>query len=71
MNSNSLININKIQKALSLKFIAVTLISSMKCKNDGLLLQTILDEVRSAKLAGMCPVQTDQHVLNVVSHQLH
>ncbi|HHU9917700.1 TPA: non-heme ferritin-like protein, partial [Escherichia coli] len=26
---------------------------------------------RSAKLAGMCPVQTDQHVLNVVSHQLH
>ena len=31
----------------------------------------ILDEVRSAKLAGMCPVQTDQHVLNVVSHQLH
>ncbi|EFF2186695.1 ferritin, partial [Escherichia coli] len=21
--------------------------------------------------AGMCPVQTDQHVLNVVSHQLH
>ncbi|RIG17676.1 ferritin, partial [Shigella flexneri] len=20
---------------------------------------------------GMCPVQTDQHVLNVVSHQLH
>ncbi|HAK83713.1 MAG TPA: ferritin, partial [Shigella sp.] len=24
-----------------------------------------------AKLAGMCPVQTDQHVLNVVSHQLH
>lgn len=32
MNSNSPININKIQKALSLKFIAVTLISSMKCK---------------------------------------
>ncbi|MEF4116792.1 hypothetical protein [Escherichia coli] len=27
------LNINKIQKALSLKFIAVTLISSMKCKN--------------------------------------
>ena len=38
-------------------------------QHDGLLLQTILDEVRSAKLAGMCPVQTDQHVLNVVSHQ--
>ncbi|STH36241.1 ferritin-like protein 2 [Escherichia coli] len=42
-----------------------------KQQHDGLLLQTILDEVRSAKLAGMCPVQTDQHVLNVVSHQLH
>lgn len=27
-------------------------------QHDGLLLQTILDEVRSAKLAGMCPVQT-------------
>ncbi|MDM8621639.1 ferritin, partial [Escherichia coli] len=40
-------------------------------QHDGLLLQTILDEVRSAKLAGMCSVQTDQHVLNVVSHQLH
>ena len=40
-------------------------------QHDGLVLQTILDEVRSAKLAGMCPVQTDQHVLNVVSHQLH
>ena len=40
-------------------------------QHAGLLLQTILDEVRSAKLAGMCPVQTDQHVLNVVSHQLH
>lgn len=40
-------------------------------QHDGLLLQTILDEVRSAKLAGMCPVQPDQHVLNVVSHQLH
>ncbi|VFS18143.1 ferritin-like protein 2 [Escherichia coli] len=25
-------------------------------QHDGLLLQTILDEVRSAKLAGMCPV---------------
>jgi len=33
MNSNSSININKIQKAPSLKFITVTLISSMKCKN--------------------------------------
>ena len=37
--------------------------SEKEQQHDGLLLQTILDEVRSAKLAGMCPVQTDQHVL--------
>lgn len=35
-------------------------------QHDGLLLQTILDEVRSAKLAGMCPVQTDQHACSVI-----
>lgn len=40
-------------------------------QQDGLLLQTILDEVRSAKRAGMCPTQTDQHVLNVVNYQQH
>lgn len=40
-------------------------------QQDGLLLQTILDEVRSAKLAGLCASQTDQHLLNIVSHQRH
>lgn len=42
-----------------------------KQQHNSLLLQTILNKVRSAKLASMCPVQTNQHVLNVVSHQLH
>lgn len=40
-------------------------------QQDGLLLQTILDEVRSAKRAGLCLAQTDQHVLNVVNYQQH
>lgn len=40
-------------------------------QQDGLLLKTILDEVRSAKLAGLCAAQTDQHLLNIVSHQQH
>jgi ferritin-like protein 2 len=40
-------------------------------QQDGILLQTILDEVRSARRAGLCPEQTDQHLLNVVNHQQH
>lgn len=40
-------------------------------QQDGILLQTILDEVRSAKKAGLCMHQTDQHLLNVVNHQQH
>lgn len=40
-------------------------------QQDGLLLHTILDEVRSAKRAGLCAAQTDQHVLNVVNYQQH
>jgi len=40
-------------------------------QQDGLLLQTILDEVRSAKRAGLCAAQTDQHLLNVVNYQQH
>lgn len=40
-------------------------------QQDGLLLQTILDEVRSANLAGLCMHQTDQHLLNVVNQQQH
>jgi Ferritin-like protein len=40
-------------------------------QQDGILLQTILDEVRSARKAGLCMQQTDQHLLNVVNNQLH
>ncbi|WP_342005901.1 non-heme ferritin-like protein [Citrobacter sedlakii] len=40
-------------------------------QQDGLLLQTIFEEVRNAKRAGLCPAQTDQHVLNVVNYQQH
>ncbi|POT59388.1 ferritin [Citrobacter amalonaticus] len=40
-------------------------------QQDGLLLQTILDEVRSAKRAGLCMAQTDKHLLNVVHYQQH
>ncbi len=40
-------------------------------QEDGVLLQTILDEVRSAHQAGLCMHQTDQHLCNVVNHQQH
>lgn len=40
-------------------------------QQDGILLQTILEEVRNAGKAGLCMHQTDQHLLNVVNHQLH
>ncbi|NDO82940.1 ferritin [Citrobacter sp. NCU1] len=40
-------------------------------QQDGVLLQTILDEVRSARRAGLCMEQTDKHLLNVVNHQHH
>ncbi len=38
---------------------------------DGILLQTILDEVRSAHKAGLCMHQTDQHLFNVINQQQH
>lgn len=40
-------------------------------QQDGLLLKTVLDEVRSARQAGMCQEQTDRHLLNVVNYQHH
>lgn len=40
-------------------------------QQDGVLLQTILDEVRNARRAGLCMHQTDQHLLNVVNNQTH
>ena len=40
-------------------------------EQDGILLKTILDEVRSARRAGLCIQQTDQHLLNIVTQQQH
>ena len=40
-------------------------------EQDGILLKTILDEVRSSRKAGLCIHQTDQHLLNVMTHQQH
>lgn len=40
-------------------------------QQDGLLLKTILDEVRNARRAGMCQRQTDRHLLNIVTYQHH
>ncbi|MDX6019967.1 non-heme ferritin-like protein [Scandinavium sp. V105_16] len=40
-------------------------------EQDGVLLQTILDEVRSAHKAGLCMEQTDKHLTTVVNHQQH
>jgi len=36
-------------------------------QQDGILLKTILDEVRSAREAGLCIQQTDRHLLNIVN----
>ncbi len=40
-------------------------------RQDGILLRTILDEVRSARKAGLCMHQTDKHLLNVMNHRHH
>ncbi|MCT4702212.1 non-heme ferritin-like protein [Enterobacteriaceae bacterium H20N1] len=40
-------------------------------QQDGLLLNTLLDEVRNARKAGLCMAQTDQHLTNLVCHQQH
>ena len=40
-------------------------------QDEGLLLNTILDEVRSAHKAGLCMSQTDEHLTNLVNHQQH
>ncbi|MCU6670028.1 non-heme ferritin-like protein [Enterobacteriaceae bacterium H4N4] len=40
-------------------------------QQDGILLKTVLDEVRQARQAGICPEQTDRHLLNVVNCQHH
>lgn len=40
-------------------------------QDEGLLLNTILEEVRSAHKAGLCMTQTDEHLTNLVNHQQH
>ena len=40
-------------------------------QQDGILLKTILDEVRQARRTGMGLEQTDRHLLNVVNCQHH
>lgn len=40
-------------------------------QQDGVLLKTLADEIRNAKRAGLCPEQTDRHLLNVVRDQHH
>nr|WP_318381273.1 non-heme ferritin-like protein [uncultured Enterobacter sp.] len=40
-------------------------------QQDGLLLQTVLEEVRNARQAGLGLTQTDQHLLNIVNYQQH
>ena len=40
-------------------------------QEEGVLLTTILDEVRSAHKAGLCMAQTDEHLTNLVNHQQH
>lgn len=40
-------------------------------QEEGLLLNTILDEVRHAHKAGLCMSQTDKFLTNLVNHQHH
>jgi ferritin-like protein 2 len=40
-------------------------------QQDGILLQTLADEIRDATRLGLCPEQTDRHLLDIVSHQQH
>ncbi|WP_326467058.1 non-heme ferritin-like protein [Enterobacter wuhouensis] len=40
-------------------------------QQDGTLLKTLADEIRSAKQAGLCPEQTDRHLLEIVTVQHH
>jgi ferritin-like protein 2 len=37
-------------------------------QQDGMLLQSVLEEVRNADKAGLCMLQTDRHLLSLVAH---
>ena len=40
-------------------------------QQDGLLLKTLADELHNAQQAGLCPEQTDRHLLDIVAVQHH
>ena len=40
-------------------------------QRSGLRLKTVLDEVRNARNAGLCPQQTDRHLLDIVNYPRH
>lgn len=40
-------------------------------QQDGILLSALADELRNAQLAGLCPEQTDRHLLDLVTVQHH
>ncbi len=40
-------------------------------QQDGMLLKALADEIRNAKRAGLCPEQTDRHLLDIVTVQKH
>lgn len=40
-------------------------------QQDAVLLQTICDQVRSARRSGLCIYQTDRLLINVVNNQIH
>lgn len=42
-----------------------------KQQHNNLLLQTILNKIHNTKLTNIYPIQTNQHILNIISHQLH
>lgn len=40
-------------------------------QQDGMLLKTLADEIHNAQQAGLCPEQTDRHLLDLVTVQHH
>lgn len=40
-------------------------------QQDGMLLKILADELRNARQAGLCPEQTDRHLLDIVTVQHH
>lgn len=57
--------------ANAVKIVSFLMALSKEQDRDGERLQTILEEVRNAKKAGLCMSQTDRHLLNFVEHESH